>query len=617
MADSVRIVVCGDEGTGKSSLITSLVKDVFVSSKIQPVLPAITIAAPENVTTTIVDTSALPQERNTLRKEVRRSNVICLVYSDHYSYERVSLFWLPFFRSLGVNLPVVLCANKSDLSPDVETKEEMMPIMLEYKEIDSCIRASAKEGKNVNEVFYLCQRAVTHPIAPLFDSKEQNLKPAAIAALQRIFFLCDKDQDGILNDTEIQEFQKKCFGKPLAPEDLEEIKEMAQKKVPPSDPQEGINEQGFIQLNKLFAEKGRHETVWTILRTFHYTDNLSLKDSFLHPKFEVPPNASAELSPVGYRFFVDLFLLFDKDNDGGLNEDELSALFRPTPGLPASWVESSFPYSTVRSEAGHITLQGWLAQWSMTTFQDPNTTLAYLAYLGFETSDKGGTTAALKVTKPRKRKRRQGKVERNVVLCYVLGASGSGKSSILDVFLNKPFNSTYHPTIKPRTVVNSVELQGGKQCYLILQELGELEPAILENEAKLNSCDVVCYTYDSSDPDSFAHIVDLRNRYPQLDELPAVFAALKADLDKTTQRAELQPDAYTQEIGMSAPLHVSAAWTSISELFVAIGEAALSPNTAYPKTEPEPVDRTNLYILAGVTTATICTLLFMWRRSTT
>ena len=43
-----------------------------------------------------------------------------------------------------------------------------------------------------------------------------------------------------------------------------------------------------------------------------------------------------------------------------------------------------------------------------------------------------------------------------------------------------------------------------------LEELGELEPAILENEARLNACDVVCYTYDSSDPDSFAYIVDLR-----------------------------------------------------------------------------------------------------------
>lgn len=61
----------------------------------------------------------------------------------------------------------------------------------------------------------------------------------------------------------------------------------------------------------------------------------------------------------------------------------------------------------------------------MSTFVEPKTTLEYLAYLGFE--EKGGTTAALKVTKPRKRRKRLGKVERNVVLCYVVGASHSGK----------------------------------------------------------------------------------------------------------------------------------------------------------------------------------------------
>ncbi|TKA73624.1 Mitochondrial Rho GTPase 1, partial [Cryomyces minteri] len=96
---TVRICVCGDEACGKSSLITSLVKDVFVTTKIQSVLPQITlpptIGTPENVTTTIVDTSSLPQERDNLRKEIRKSNVILLVYSDHYSYERVALFWMP------------------------------------------------------------------------------------------------------------------------------------------------------------------------------------------------------------------------------------------------------------------------------------------------------------------------------------------------------------------------------------------------------------------------------------------------------------------------------------------------------------------------------------------
>ncbi|CAF3484951.1 unnamed protein product [Fusarium graminearum] len=622
---AVRICVCGDESTGKSSLIASLVKDQFVNNKIQPVLPQITIppsiGTPENVSTTIVDTSARPQDRTTLRKEIRKCNVILLVYADHYSYERVALFWMPYFRSLGVNVPVVLCANKSDLvgqgtTPQV-VEEELLPVMAEFREVDSCIRTSARDHRNVNEVFFLCQKAVTHPIAPLFDYKEGHLKPLCINALKRIFYLCDKDQDGYLNEQEMRDFQARCFDKPLTTDDLDNIKLSIAKSLPASDLEKGIDLPGFLQLNKLYAEKGRHETIWIILRKFHYTDSLSLEDKFIRPKFEVPEYSSAELSPAGYRFFVDLFLIFDKDNDGGLNDEELEALFAPAPGLPSSWTDSSFPSSTVRNEAGHVTLQGWLAQWSMTTFIEPKTTIEYLAYLGFEPSNpKDSITAALKITKPRKRRSRLGRVERNVVLCYVLGASGAGKSALLDSFLNRPFYGLYHPTIKPRRAVNSVELPGGKQVYLILEELGELEPAILENRAKLDACDLICYAYDSSDPDSFSHIVDLRKKYPHLDELPSIYTALKADKDKTNQRCELQPDQYTSSLSMSLPLHVSVTWGSISELFVAYADAATTPSTAFPRSNEEGPDRTSLYIALGATACAGVAALTIWRRAT-
>ncbi|KAF2196180.1 mitochondrial Rho GTPase [Delitschia confertaspora ATCC 74209] len=619
---TVRICVCGDEAVGKSSIITSLVKDVFVTTKIQSVLPQVTLpptlGTPENVTTIIVDTSALPHERHTLRKELRKSNVILLVYSDHYSYERVALFWMPYFRSLGVNVPVVLCANKADLRSNRTTSQvvadEMLPVMNEFKEIDSCIRTSAKEHHNINEVFFLCQKAVTHPIAPLYDSKEAALKPAAVSALRRVFHLCDKDKDGHWNDQEIYDFQMKSFGKPLAEDDLPNIKTTIQRFLPESAGDQGMDEKGFLLLNKMFAEKGRHETIWIILRKFCYTDSLSLKDTFLHPKFEVPQFSSAELSPSGYQFFVDLFLLFDKDNDGALNDSELAALFAPTPGIPPSWIDSAFPSCTVRNEAGHITLQGWLAQWSMTTFEEPKTTLEYLAYLGFESNDRGGTTTALKVTKARKRRNRPGRVERNVFLCYVLGASGSGKSTLLSAFLQRPFSPTYHPTIKPRSAVNSVEQKGGKQCYLILEELGELEPAILENQAKLDACDLLCYTYDSSEPDSFAYIVELRKKYPQLDGLPAVYTALKADQDKAMQRCDQQPDEYTGALNMAAPLHVSATWSSISELFVHLAECATYPSIAFPKQDEEPSDYTNLYI-ALVAIACAASAVVIWKRN--
>lgn len=59
----------------------------------------------------------------------------------------------------------------------------------------------------------------------------------------------------------------------------------------------------------------------------------------------------------------------------------------------------------------------------MTTLLDYKITLAYLTYLGYP----GDTTKALKITRPRKADRKKGKVQRNVFLCYVFGAVGSGK----------------------------------------------------------------------------------------------------------------------------------------------------------------------------------------------
>jgi mitochondrial Rho GTPase 1 len=631
MSDTIRVVVCGDDGVGKSSLITSLVKDSFVPN-IQPVLPPITIPREFSPlsdgpgSTVIVDTSALLSDRAALQKEIRRATVIWLVYSDHYTCERISLFWIPLFRSMGVNLPIVLAANKCDVQTSEESSraiaDEMIPILKEFKEIESCIRCSAKLHFNVNQAFYLCQRAVTHPLAPLFDSKEGKLKLPAVSALERIFFLSDSDQDGYLSDAELSNLQKKCFAKNIDAFDIRQIKNILTDIDPDCVTDSGITPKGFILLNKVFAEKGRHETTWGILRTFHYTDSLSLEDKFLCPKIDVPKNASVELSPQGYRFLVDLFVLFDKDSDGGLNQNDLDALFKPTPGLPHLWQETNFPYSTVRNESGEVTLQGWLAQWSMTTYLDYKTTLAYLALLGFESKETTKITDGVKVTRARKRRNPLSKsyraskiLDRNVFNCFVLGASSSGKSSLLNAFLNRPFSELYAPTIKPVTTVNSVELHGGKQCYLILEELGELEPAVLENQSRLDECDILCYTYDSSDPDSFAYLVNLRTKYPQLDHLPAVYVALKADLDRQQQRSDQQPDVYTRNLSVASPLHVSVQWpSSLNELFVLLAEAAQAPGPATPREGPE-VDDSILMptLLIGSIVGGIALAAWYWR----
>jgi Ras family protein T1 len=90
------------------------------------------------------------------------------------------------------------------------------------------------------------------------------------------------------------------------------------------------------------------------------------------------------------------------------------------------------------------------------------------------------TTTALKVTRPRKAERRQKKVTRNVFLCYVVGAAGSGKTSLLRSFLSKRFRGgelgdvAYEPTSRTMSVVNSVEMSGSEK-YLVVSPLLDLQ----------------------------------------------------------------------------------------------------------------------------------------------
>jgi Ras family protein T1 len=112
---------------------------------------------------------------------------------------------------LGVNVPVVLVGNRIDTRGGDITNEaledEILPIMNDFKEVETCVECSARTLVNIAEVFYFAQKSVLHPTAPLYDSREQNLKPHCVNALSRIFKICDMNKDGILDDDELNEFQ--------------------------------------------------------------------------------------------------------------------------------------------------------------------------------------------------------------------------------------------------------------------------------------------------------------------------------------------------------------------------------------------------------------------------
>jgi mitochondrial Rho GTPase 1 len=66
-----------------------------------------------------------------------------------------------------------------------------------------------------------------------------------------------------------------------------------------------------------------------------------------------------------YEFLPVLSQAFWQDKDGALCATELNELFSTSPGNP--WSDQSFPDTTIASDTGAVTLQGWLAQWRSVT----------------------------------------------------------------------------------------------------------------------------------------------------------------------------------------------------------------------------------------------------------
>ncbi|CEQ42539.1 SPOSA6832_04359, partial [Sporobolomyces salmonicolor] len=641
----VRVCLVGDEGVGKSSIISALIKQVpfsrpFVRLAPRTVLPEVTIPPSvtpgHDVTTVIIDTSphtdtarcggkARPQDRNHLVNEIRKAHVVAIVCPSRLThpdppcsarpndaidnpttFDRVPTYWLPTIRSLGVNVPVILIGNKIDLREGQVTnqalEDEIVPIMQEYKEVETCVECSALLPLNISEVFFFAQNAVLHPTAPLYDTREHSLKPSCVSALSRIFRLIDTDKDGLLSPDELNDFQRLVFDAPLQAREIEGVREVVEQMTGGSGIEgDAVNEEGWLALHTYFVQKGRLETTWRALRCFGYGEDLMLREEFLYPRFDIPFDCTAELSPKGYQI--------------GMAPSPRSNSPTSSPRLPGTHGPRM---TTITTPQGAVTLQGWLAQWSMTTLLEPRITLAYLAYLGYPHSSASlltpsppssssssssssphpnliPTTSALQVTRPRRPSRRKGTpVDRNVFLAYVLGAAGSGKTSLLRAFVGKGFDFE--------------EEERGRRG---LQEFGSTyESEVLRNKKKLELADVLVFVYDSSDTNSFSYISNLRQQY-KLDDIPSLFVATKSDLDlaqqvrpslallcpclspspapvvtsplaldKMEQRHEVQPDTYCRKLSVRVPLAVSVKRGELADLFHTIVRIAIHPRVS-------------------------------------
>lgn len=607
MRRDVRILLLGEAQVGKTSLILSLVGEEF-PEEVPARAEEITIPAdvtPEKVPTHIVDYSEAEQTEEELQEEIHKANVVCVVYdvSEETTIEKIRTKWIPLVNgrtATGPRLPIILVGNKSDLRPG-STMEAVLPIMSQFPEIETCVECSAKHLRNISELFYYAQKAVLHPTAPLYDPEAKQLRPACAQALTRIFRLSDQDRDHGLSDEELNAFQKSCFGHPLAPQALEDVKRVVCKNVSGGVQNDRLTLEGFLFLNTLFIQRGRHETTWTILRRFGYSDSLELTPDYLYPALHVPPGCSTELNHRGYQFVQRMFEKHDQDHDGVLSPTELQNLFSVFSGAP--WGPELL--HTVPTQAGCLPLHGYLCQWTLMTYLDVQQCLAHLGYLGYPTlCEQDSQAQAITVTREKKLDQEKGQTQRSVLMCKVLGARGVGKSAFLQAFLGNSLGEARDPPEKfPLHTINTVRVNG-QEKYLILCEVNA--DSLLDTSLD-TTCDVACLMFDSSDPKTFVHCATIYKRYYMDGQTPCLFIASKADLPEGVAPPGLSPAEFCRRHRLPAPASFSCLGPAMpsTDVFTQLATMATFPHLVHTELHPTSFWLRGVLVAVGTAVAAV------------
>ncbi|CAN1784021.1 Mitochondrial Rho GTPase 1 [Linum perenne] len=592
----VRIVVAGDRGTGKSSLIITAAVDNFPAT-ISTVLPPTRLPEdfyPDRVPVTIVDTSSKLEDSGKVAEELKRADAVVLTYACDKleTLDRLSIFWLPKLRQLEVKVPVIVVGCKLDLRDEnqqVSLEQVMSPIMQQFREIETCIECSALKHIQIPEVFYYAQKAVLHPTGPLFDQETQTLKPRCVRALKRIFILCDNDRDGALSDAELNDFQVKCFNAPLQPSEIVGVKRVVEEKLPGGGVTDrGVNERGltltgFLFLHALFIEKGRLETTWTVLRKFGYNNDIKLDDDLI-PSFKQAPDQMIQFTEGDYFFLRILTKLVLSWQDNNLRPTELDDIFSTAPESP--WDELPYKDAAEKTALGGMSVDAFLSEWALMTLLDPSRAVENLIYIGYQ----GDPSTAVRLTRKRRMDRKKQQSERNVFQCFVFGPKKGGKTSLLNSFIGRPCPDSHVSTTQEKFAVNAVELPNGTKKTLVLKEIPEDDVKVmLSNKESLASCDIAVFVYDSSDESSWRRatqlLVDVAGQGEHTGyEVPCLIVAAKDDLSSFPMAIQ-ESTRVTQDMGIQAPIPISSRMSDTFDIFSKIINAAEHPHLSIPETE--------------------------------
>ncbi|KAL8163783.1 UNVERIFIED_CONTAM: Mitochondrial Rho GTPase 1 [Gekko kuhli] len=332
------------------------------------------------------------------------------------------------------------------------------------------------------------------------------MKPACIKALTRIFRISDQDNDGTLNDAELNFFQRICFNTPLAPQALEDVKNVVRKNL-----SDGVADNG-----------------------------LTLKVA----QIEISSLHSNEC--VVWILAFDIFSEKTVDRDCALSPEELKDLFKVFPYIP--W-GPDVNNTVCTNEMGWITYQGFLSQWTLTTYLDVQRCLEYLGYLGYSIlTEQESQASAITVTRDKKIDLQKKQTQRNVFRCNLIGMKGCGKSGVLQALLGR--NLMLHNVCESDFLCDADTV-----------------------------CDVVCLVYDVSNPKSFEYCARMFKQHFMDSRIPCLVIAAKSDLHEVRQQYGISPVDFCKKHKMPPPQAFSCNTVDapIKDIFVKLTTMAMYP----------------------------------------
>jgi Ras-related protein Rab-1A len=185
-----KLLLIGDSGVGKSSLLHRFADDIYTDSYISTIGVDFKIktmsVGDKMVKLQIWDTAGQERFRNITSSYYRGAQGIIVVYdiTDVDSFNNVKQWLSEIDRYASENVDKLLVGNKSDLEPARQVTKAMAEEFAESLQV-KCIETSAKESSNVDDAFRSMAFTIMSRMEKVPAGKQVEAKGQRLTAMNK------------------------------------------------------------------------------------------------------------------------------------------------------------------------------------------------------------------------------------------------------------------------------------------------------------------------------------------------------------------------------------------------------------------------------------------------